>query len=191
MAEEKRNLTQDASSGLKKVNNKKSGVQMGADVFKGQGINSAKSGAGIKIKRRVPLWVDILTGILMLVIVCGVVVGSYMLFRYYSNDYDEVAITYTVIVDGANEADLQAYESLKDDELFMDTEDNSVYFGKVTDVSIAEGKILMTVSAKAKHRDGEGYSIGESRIAVGSDLLLRSGEYQYDVDVVALKTGGK
>lgn len=191
MAEEKRNLTEDAADGLKKVNNKKSGVQMGADVFKGQGINSSKSGTGIKIKRRVPLWVDILTGILMLVIVCGVVAGSYMLFRYYSNDYDEVAVTYTVIVDGANEADLQAYESLKDGELFMDTEDNSVYFGKITDVSTAEGKILLTVSAGAKYRDGEGYSIGESRIAVGSELVLRCGEVQYDVDVVALKTGGK
>ena len=191
MAEEKRNLTDDAMSGLKKAN-KRSSVHMGADLFKGQGINSAKSGAGIKIKRRVPLWADILTGILMLLIVCGVVVGSYMLFRYYSNDYDEVAVSYTVIVDGASAYDLEEYEKLKGDELFMDTESNSLYFGKITEISEVEGKILLTVSATAKHRDGEGYSIGDSRIAVGSELVLRCGEDEAkNVEVVALKTGGK
>lgn len=191
MAEDKKIFTDGSASGLKKANNKKANIQMGADVFKGQGLSSAQSGSGIKVKKKLPLWVDIIAGILMFVIVCGIVVGSYMLFRHYSNDYAETDVTYTVIVDGTLAEEIEKYYVLKDGELFMDTEDNSVYFGKITKVSEKNERILLTVSAQAKHRNGEGYSLGESRLAVGSEFDLRCDETNITVEVVALKTGGK
>lgn len=191
MAEDKKNITDSGAGGLKKVNNKKSSVHMGADVFKGQGLNSAQSGASIKVKKKLPLWVDIIAGILMLVILCGVVAGSYMLFRYYSNDYATVDVSYTVILDGVSAENVEEYYSLKDCELFMDTESNSVYFGKITGIGTEEGRILVIVSAQTKHRSGEGYLIGESRLALGSELALRCGEKEISAEVVALTTGGK
>ena len=191
MAEDKRNFTDGSASGLKKVNNKKANVHMGADVFKGQGLNSAQSGASIKVKKKLPLWVDIIAGILMLAIVCGIVVGSYMLFRYYSNDYTETDISYAFIVDGVSAEEIDKYYALKGSELFMDTENNSVYFGKITKVSAEEGRILITVSAQVKYRNGEGYSVGDSRLAVGSELALRCGETDISAEVVSLRRGGK
>ena len=191
MAEDKKNYTDTGASGLKKVNIKKSNVHMGADVFKGQGLNSAQTGTSIKVKKKLPLWVDIVAGIIMLAIVVGVVVGSYMLFRFYSNEYAEVDVTYTVIVDDVSAEDIAGYYTLKDSELFMDTENNSVYFGKIIKVSEDEGRILITVETQAKHRSGEGCFIGDCRLAVGSELDLRCEETNISAEIVALKTGGK
>ena len=175
MAEEKRN---------------RSHVQMGADVFKGQSVNDVQMGANLKVKKRLPLWVDILTGIIMLAIVCGVVVGSYMLFRYYSNDYGGVEVAYTVILEGIPAENTAKYYDLKDRELFMDTDANSVYFGKISAVKIENERVFLTVNAEAKHRGGEGYSIEDTRLAVGSELALRCGQTPLIAEVVALEDGG-
>ncbi len=149
----------------------------------------------IKVKKRLPLAVDILAGIVMLALVCAILVGSYMLFRYYSNDYDGVSVTYTVAFDTTE--DLARHISMRNEEVFIDTEKDTVYFGKIIGVETVGstgrqgGRVYMTVKANAKYRKGEGYSIGDERLAVGSSFRLRCIEKRIDVTVTDIVTGGK
>ncbi len=145
----------------------------------------------VKIKKKVPLAVDIIAGIFMLILVCAVIIGTYMLFRYYSNDYEGVEITYTVDV-YAKKQDLARYMSMRNEEVFMDKDSNAVFFGKITSVEVSEktDHMQLTVKADAKYRLGEGYSIGYTKVAVGSRFTLRCGEESlYDVTVVGLEGG--
>ena len=65
-------------------------------------------GSNIKVKKKLPLAVDIIIGILMLAIVCAVIVGAYILFRYYANDYETVS---SVFHNRLNNADFPRLES--------------------------------------------------------------------------------
>ena len=129
-------------------------------------------------------------------LVCAVIVGSYLLFRYYSNDYDGVDVEYKISFEV--DSGIETYQYLNHGELFMDITGNSVYFGKITEVETVQnpgkdsGKVIFTVSANVKYRAGEGYSIGDSRLAVGSKYsTLRCGETALrDVLVTDLAVGG-
>ena len=82
----------------------------------------------------------------------------------------------------------------------MDTEDNTLYFGKIASVDLienAEGEntLLLTVRATVKYKKGTGYSVGDNRIAVGSEYTLRSENISIEGTVIELtrmsEIGGK
>ncbi len=181
---------------LKKADSKKSHNDssqlsgLRAELFGTRKISERNQGVNVKVKRKLPVAVDIIAGILMLVLTCAVIIGSYMLFRYYSDDYDGVNVTYVAAIEAGE--DIESFEAFMGGELFMDVNSNSVYFGRVTNVEIISnedksgGQVLLTVSAGAKHRGGEGYSIGDSRLAVGGRYSLRCLEKRADVTVIEL-----
>ena len=147
----------------------------------------------VKVKKKLPLAVDIIAGVLMILIVIGVVVGSYMLFRYYSNDYDSKNVTYSIVIPATQEP--EQYKKLVKQDVYYETTDNSIYFGKIVKVEILEGEtdlVLISVSATVKYRDGEGYSMGDKRLAVGSEFpKLRCGEKLLgNASVVKLSANG-
>lgn len=149
--------------------------------------------ANVKVKRKLPVAIDIISGVLMILIVIGVVVGSYILFRYYSNDYDSKKVTYEIIVDATE--DFEHYKSLIKQDIYFDTTENSLYFGQIVRVEKIEGeteRILIKVSATAKYRKGEGYSLGGKRLAVGSEYAeLRCGDNKLgNAAVIGLTVNG-
>ncbi len=197
MAEMKDRNTEEKAQNLKRADSQKTikdtaqGSGLRAELFGGKRITERTPITNIKIKKKLPVAVDIIAGILMLVLVCAVIVGSYVLFRYYSNDYDGVDVEYTVTF--SVDSELNTYNALKNGELFMDVTGNSVYFGKIVGVETVAneenesvGGVILTVKANVKYRQGEGYSIGDSRLAVGSRLNLRCAEKSLSVLVTAL-----
>ena len=195
MPENKKFGADEKDPNLKKEDQRKfstghgAGNAHGMDIFGGRRIADRTLGSSVKVKKRLPIIVDIIAGILMLAIVCGVVVGSYMLFRYYSNDYDTKSVTYTVIFNADEE--LNWYASMKNGDLYMDSADNTVHFGKVTEVKTDSNnnRVILKVTVSAKYRDGEGYSIGASRLAVGGEYKLRYVEKALNVAIVELSGG--
>ena len=146
-------------------------------------------GSNVKVKKTLPVVVDIIAGILMLAIVCGIVVGSYMLFRYYSDDYDTKSLSCTVFFNADEE--LNKYMSMKNGDLYMDFTDNTVYFGRITKVRTDEdnNRVILQVTVDARYRDEEGYSLGEIRLAVGGEYKLRYIENTLNVSLVELSGG--
>ena len=200
MAEMNSYIKEERAQGLKSADSNKNikdnapGAGLRSELFKGRKMTERSLSSDIKVKKRLPIVVDIIVGIFMLVLVLAVIVGSYVLFRYYSNDYDGVNAEYKIAVNVDGELD--TYDALKGREIFMDVTGNSVYFGKITEVESIDGaegaRVILTVSASVKHRDGEGYSIGSSRLAVGSKYSsLRCGEINLkDALVTALSVEG-
>ena len=180
-------IKEEKAQGLKVADSNKTikdatpGAGLRAELFGTRKIADRAASSDIKVKKRLPIVVDVIAGLLMLVLVCAVIIGSYLLFRYYSNDYDGVDVEYKITINV--ESGIDTYQYLKNGELFMDVTGNSVYFGKITEVEIVEvpdggsGQVIFTVAANVKYRAGEGYSIGDSRLAVGSKYsALRCGE---------------
>ena len=163
--------------------------------FIGRGREANKgSVASVKVKKKLPLAVDIIVGILMLAILCGVIVGSYMLFRYFSDDHEVKNVSYSVIFMANKE--LSEYGLKKGGELYMDVNGDTVYLGKIETVNKEEKNgvrlITLKVNATANYRKDEGYSIGDTRLAVGSEFDLRYLSETLRVSVVELaETGGK
>ena len=191
----------EKSNNLKKADLKKSQGEVGTtlknEILGGRKIRENSDIKNIKVKRRLPIAIDIIAGILMLALMCGVVAGSYFLFRYYSNDYDSVNVTYKVAFDTAEKEQVLAVMRANE-KVFLDTESNSVYFGKITGVNTEENgtgqnsrRIYLTIEVNANYRKGEGYSLGDERLAVGSKFMLRCGEKTEAVTVVELSAGGK
>lgn len=197
MAEIKNESFEQTSQSLKKADSKKSQEdQIRASVLKSEAFAGKKSvvfadmSARVGVKRKLPVAVDIIAGILMLIIVCGIIVGTYMLFRYFSNDYESADITYTVEF-SSSKSDFERFLSMKNEEVFVDKNSNAVFFGKITNVETAEAneKVRFTIKANVKYRRGEGYSIEDTKIAVGNKFALRCGETRKDVTVIALDGG--
>ncbi len=197
MAENKEFNLDGNSKNLKNADLKKSQSETAqnnsvrSELFIGNKISDKSLVSDIKVKKKLPLVVDIIAGILMLALVFAIIVGSYMLFRYYSNDYGGVDITYTVAFDPTD--DVNSYHKMKNGELYIDTEDNSIYFGRITGVEMVEGKnageqdrVLFTIQANVKYRKGEGYSIDNNKLAVGCTYTLRCVEKNIEVMVVEL-----
>ena len=194
-----KNGTDGRESNLKREDSRRLPSGMGISVWhntvsgrkKLSEIASDGEVSNIRVRKKLPLAVDIIVGVIMLLIVIAVIVVSYMLFRYYSNDYETVDVTYTAVISGEGIDD--AVQELKGKELYMDASGNTVYFGKITDVRAENGntgKIIITVSVAASYRSGEGYSLGNSRIAVGSSFNLRYLEKTVAVSVVELAVRG-
>ena len=208
MAEMKKYDSDRGVENLKKADLKKSeyesngSVQRSAsELFGGRKIKdtSDASRERARKKKKLSIVADVAVVILMVALVVGAVIGSYWLFRYYSDDYEGTNITYTVACPCGE--DIAAYTSLKNKGIYLDTEENSLYFGKVVDVQLVEAEdanetniLLIKIVASVKYRNGEGYSLHDNRIAVGSEYKLRSGSTVVDVTVAELsttKSGGK
>ena len=79
------------------------------------------------------------------------------------------------------EGNLSVYRTMKNEDLYLDTEDNTYYFGKVKNVAVYKpedkndpnNKLVLTVRINAKYKSDEGYSSGDNKIAVGSKYILR------------------
>ena len=195
MPENKKFGTDEKDPNLKKEDQRKisavqgSGNTHGMDIFGGRRMADKSVGSNVKVKKKLPIAVDIIAGILMLAIVCGIVVGSYMLFRYYSDDYDTKSLSCTVFFNADEE--LNKYMSMKNGDLYMDFTDNTVYFGRITEVRTDEdnNRVILQVTVDARYRDEEGYSLGEIRLAVGGEYKLRYVEKTLNVSVVELSGG--
>ena len=146
-----------------------------------------------KSRKKLPLVVDIIIAVLMIAMIGGVTVGAYSLFRYYTNDYDVVEIEYVFVT--PYEYTAEVYGTMLNREIYCDENGSSLYFGKVTFVELSpESKtVIVTVKADVKYKASEGYSVGECKIAVGGDYLLRSQNISVECTVVELveKNAGK
>lgn len=195
MPENKKFGTDEKDPNLKKEDQRKisavqgSGNTHGMDIFGGRRMADKSVGSNVKVKKKLPIAVDIIAGILMLAIVCGIVVGSYMLFRYYSDDYDTKSLSCTVFFNADEE--LNKYMGMKNGDLYMDFTDNTVYFGRITEVRTDEdnNRVILQVTVDARYRDEEGYSLGEIRLAVGGEYKLRYIENTLNVSLVELSGG--
>ncbi len=142
-------------------------------------------------KRKFPLVFDIIIGILMLALAVGVVVGAYYLFRAFSDDYEAVEIEYTFVMTGES-YELVRYRISENSRVYVDTENNTHYMGKVLSSQVVEldeegnAMLVLRIASEAKYRKEEGYFIGDLRIAVGSDYILRSGALLIDGAIVEL-----
>lgn len=195
MPENKKFGTDEKDPNLKKEDQRKisavqgSGNTHGMDIFGGRRMADKSVGSNVKVKKKLPIAVDIIAGILMLAIVCGIVVGSYMLFRYYSDDYDTKSLSCTVFFNADEE--LNKYMGMKNGDLYMDFTDNTVYFGRITEIRTDEdnNRVILQVTVDARYRDEEGYSLGEIRLAVGGEYKLRYIENTLNVSLVELSGG--
>ena len=151
-----------------------------------------------KGKKKTPIVADIIAGILIIAIAIGVIVGTVYMFRYQSNDYGNINIEYQMLI--YTDKDESYYAPMKNKSLYVDADDNSIYFGKVTDMEFsADTKgndvLILTVSAQVKHRESDGYSISGSRLAVGCEYTVRSESIAVSGIIVELGTaaseGGK
>jgi hypothetical protein len=158
-----------------------------ADAEKSGGINAQLAGINISrprksegdfkgrqtARKKLPLAVDIIVSILIVLLFAGTVEGAYYAFRFFANDYENANVEYVIVVDASDAA---AYESLVNTNLYFDTNNSLEHFGKVKSVEFSEtyGKVLITVGNTVRYKENEGYSVGEIKLAVGKDYILRS-----------------
>lgn len=147
--------------------------------FSGIDLSKARKGEDNALKgkptarKRLPIAIDIIVALLFVAIFAGVIVGAYFAFRSFARDYESVNVEYTVLVPSDDES---ALASVASQSLYMDKDGSVEYFGKVKSAvySPENGAWLVTVSATVSYKDGEGYSVGKNRLAVGQSLSLRT-----------------
>ncbi|MBE6583437.1 MAG: hypothetical protein E7649_00455 [Ruminococcaceae bacterium] len=144
-------------------------------------------------KKKFPIVVDVIVGIAMLAIVAGLLVGAYLLFTHYSNDYEGVGVEYKIVCAGE---DLASFATINNGDLYCDVEGNTLYFGKVKSITQEEsGGLKMFVLQVAvdgvKYKDGEGYYISSEKLAVGAYFTFRCGEKEIAGTVVELEKSNK
>ena len=135
---------------------------------------------------------------IIVLIALVVVVGTVYLFRYQSDDYGTIEVEYKMIV--PCDKDVTYYRPMGNKSIYLDENNNSVYFGKVNNVEFhtdADGNsvVILTVSADVKYRKNDGYSIGDNRVAVGSEYTVRVEEMSVNGVIIELTStsakGGK
>ncbi len=145
-------------------------------------------------KKKLPIAADLIIAVLMVAIAIGIVAGGYTLFRYFSDEYESTEIEYTFIrIDET--AALVRYRNMKNADLYIDGEGNTQYLGRVVSSEIVDvdpengiSMLKLVIETNAKYKHGEGYSVGEYRIAVGSDYLLRSSTVSVNGTIVEINT---
>ena len=201
MAELKNYGSNGEKGGLKHADAEKSytsptpnSILDGVSVKLGDSIGSSVRAK--KDEKRIPVLVDIITGLLLLAIVVGIAVGAVYLFRYYTDDYEGVSVEYTYICISDDLEEMHG-RSLRNKSLYLDTEDNTLYFGNVVSAELydlgnesGEKMLVVVVNANLKFKDDEGYSVNDQRIAVGSEYTLRSEDVVVNGTIVELKPLG-
>jgi len=201
MADIKNYDPDNGSGGLKKADAEKSfgggsGIPSATSDMIGAKLGELSDREKRKPRKRLPIIVDVIIAVLMLAIVAGLVVGAYFLFKYYTNEYERLDVEYLLI--SYVYGDIEEYRIMKNQELYLDVDGNTLYFGKVTDIESlisnneqGQTVLMISVSANARYRDDIGYSIGEHRLAVGSEYLLRSGSiFIYGMVVELVENNG-
>lgn len=124
-------------------------------------------------RKRLPIVVDIIIAILFVVIFAGAVVGAYFAFRAFAVDFESVNAEYTMLVITENGAD---YAGLEEQALYLDIDGSVEFFGKIKSVQASEknGGVLVVVGATVRYKEGEGYSVGDCKLAVGQEYTLRT-----------------
>lgn len=198
MSQMKKNDAEEKGSDLKRADSKKpnadgkQSTSQVVDFFGGKKFSERLiTDSHVRVKKKIPLAVDIIVGILLIAIVCAALVGAYLIFRYYANDYGGVDVEYILAV--STEKELADFVTMKNKDLFCDIDGNAVHFGKIIEVNRMNGEgnspyttILLTVRANVKYRSGEGYSIGDDRLAVGGIYTLRCGNQTMIASTVEL-----
>lgn len=156
-------------------------------------VSAAMTPVSVRKNKKLPVVFDVIVAIVMLALVAGLFVGSYMLFKYYSNDYTGVNVRYTVVYEGEN---MHTFAALTNEELFCDIDGNSVYMGKVKEVKIEKGdnaqQLILTVELDGvRYKKSEGYFVSDQRLAVGSEFTFRHVEKTFDGTVVELAKADK
>ena len=179
---------------LKRVDAKKAdGVDSAATVSELVSGRKARASAAmthvsLRKKKKLPIVFDIIVAIVMLALVATLVIGAYMLLKYYSNDYKGVDVKYVVACEGEN---MSEFALLLNEELYCDVDGNTLYFGKVKEVKLEKGNgsqmlILTLELGGVRYREAEGYFIADERLAVGAEFTFRNGEKTVNGTVVEL-----
>ena len=124
-------------------------------------------------RKRLPIVIDIIIAILFVALFAGAIVGAYYAFRAFAVDFESVNAEYTMLIHTENSAD---FAGLEEQALYLDVDGSVEFFGKIKSVQASEknGGVLMVVSATVRYKEGEGYAIGDSRLAVGQEYTLRT-----------------
>ena len=194
MPELKNHDRSKAAKNLKKADSEKSSSGAQLDYIVGlRGVKAKDSGAGERksasARKRLPLIVDIIITVFIFAMVAGIIAGAYYLFRYYSTDYESVSIKYSFAVEC--EGNASEYQKADRKELYFDVDGSTEYFGRITSVSVSEDNDLavFTVEVTDNRKADEGYYLSDTRVAVGSDYMLRIEGQTINGTVVEL-TGG-
>lgn len=163
----------------------------GVGVKLGDSIGS--SARAKKKEGRVPVIIDIITGVVLLAVVVAISFGAVSLFRYYTDDYEGVSVEYTYICIAEDLEEMHS-RALRNKSLYCDTDDNTLYFGNVVSAELYdldndsnEKMLVVVVHANLKFKDDEGYFVNDEKIAVGSEYQLRSENVVVDGTIVELK----
>ena len=200
MAELKKNDLNKESVDLKSADSQKkdSSTATYTSLIDNKNIKISPNGSIVKNRKRTPVVADVIAGLLIVLIAMCIVVGTVYLFRYQSNDYGTVDVEYKLMA--YCEKDTTYYRPMNNKPLYIDVQDNSVYFGKITNIEFftdANGRdvLILTIDANVKYRQDDGYLINDYRILVGSEYTVRSEEITLDGAVIELKSssakGGK
>lgn len=143
-----------------------------------------------RARRRLPIAVDIIIAVLLLAITAAVIAGGYFALRYFTIDYDSVKIEYSVLVENQN---VKQYADLAGKHLYMDSDSNMIYMGKVKSVDIyeADGAAVIKVEFEAKYKAEEGYFAENYKIAVSKKADIRTDSIKISGKIVELKRIGK
>lgn len=120
-------------------------------------------------RKRMPIVLDIIIAILLAAMIVGVAVGGFYAFRYFTVDYDTVEVEYTLILDE------NVTGSLKNDQVYCDVDGNTLHFGKIKSTDVDEnGRQIIVIAHTVKYKPDMGYSVGDERLAVGCEYVLRT-----------------
>jgi hypothetical protein len=191
MSENKKNDQLDNTTDLKYADAEKksenSGSVMGADIL-GSRVSDMLSANKSKVnaRKKLPVAADIIIAVLMIAILAGAVIGAYALFRYNTNNYDNVQVEYCIAT--PYEKDITLYRGLINSELYCDENGNTFYVGKVVSVELStnQSSVIIIVDCNAKYRPAEGYLAGDCKIAVGEHHLFRSQVMSVDGTIVEM-----
>ena len=145
----------------------------GISLHKARKSEDMGFGARKTARKRLPIAVDIIIALLFVALLTGVVAGAYYAFRAFAVDFESVNAEYTMLIPAENAAD---YAGLEEQALYMDVDGSVEFFVKINSVQTSEknGGVLVVVKATVRYKEGEGYSIGDSRLAVGQEFTLRT-----------------
>ena len=125
------------------------------------------------VRKRLPIVVDIIIALVFVAIFAGAVVGAFYAFRAFAVDFESVNVEYTVFVPNAQ---YENYAGTEHQVVYFEKEDNGSveYYGKIKSISAQSDGVLITITSTVSYREGDGYSIGEYKLAVGQNFELRT-----------------
>ena len=127
-----------------------------------------------KKKRKVPLVLDIFLAIIIIALAVALVIGVYSVFKYYTLGYKEVTLEYSLVIESDRIDDSIILPLLKGEDIYLDIDGKTLYLGEIDSIGRnSKGQVEIVATVDAKYKNGEGYSVEEQRIAVGSEYTLR------------------